>query len=118
MVPPEPQDGDRQLLPVEILAVAPSLHLAARAWWGAAGQRRIEIRVGQSHTDDDLIAGRPADKGALVGGADLPIVSIGRERASRELLAIEDYRLGDRAAAAQERVLVADTHRVSLSKMK
>src|SRR5437867_9818429 len=98
MLPAESQDGNGQLLLVKIFAGAPSVRLPARAGREAAGQRRIEIHVGQSQAADEPLAARPVDQGALVGRADLPVVSVGSERTGGELLAIEDNRLGDRGA--------------------
>src|SRR3989442_8438962 len=96
MIPAQPGDWDRQLLEIEILAVAVPV----------ARQRRIEVHIGHPEAANEPLGGR-AREGALVGEAQAGEVDIGVERTRLEFLPVVDDGLSGRAVAAQK--IVEDT---------
>src|SRR3989442_14631861 len=96
MIPAQPGDWDRQLLEIEILAVAVPV----------ARQRRIEVHIGHPEAANEPLGGR-AQEGALVGEAQAGEVDIGVEPTRLEVLPLVDDGLSGRAGDRQQ--IIEDT---------
>jgi len=74
-----------------------------------AGERRIEIDVGEPDAADELVGGR-APQPAFIGEIETREVRVGVKGPGLELLAVVDDRLAGRAVTAQEIVEAAEAH--------
>src|SRR5437660_543707 len=105
--PAEPRDRDRQLLEVEVFAVAVSV----------SGERRVEVHVGDPEAADELIDGRPPQD-TLVGQAEAREIRVRVQGSGLELLSVVDDGFAGCAIAAQEFVESAGANRVVLREVK
>src|SRR5207302_2169561 len=105
--PAEPRDRDRQLLEVEVFAVAVSM----------PGERRVEVHVGDPEVADELIDGRPPQD-TLVGQAEAREIRGRVQGSGLELLSVVDDGFAGCAVAAQEFVEGAGANRVVRGEMK
>src|SRR2546425_12319513 len=82
IIPPQSQDRNGELLPIEVLTVALPM----------ACQRRVEAHIHEPSTADEPLPDGPAEQRALVGEAEAGEVRIRPQLTGRELLAVVDDR--------------------------
>src|SRR2546428_6575847 len=102
LIQPQTRDGDRELLKVEIFAVAAPV----------TGESGIEVHVGEPEAADDPAADRAQER-ALVRQAEAGEVRVGVKVARFELLAVVHDGLPGCAIAAQEGIKLAGTYGVT-----
>src|SRR3989441_13081393 len=102
IIPPQSQDRNGELLPIEVLTVALPM----------ACQRRVEAHIREPGTADEPLPDGPAEQRALVGEAEAGEVRNRPQLTGREIPARVDVRDQQRAATVQGVVEGAGAHRL------